>query len=72
MVISLTYIYIPSNVKKLFANIITPHIIRQLITRKQYICSHMTEKLLTLTLKKIINVFRNSTKISWLTVTLAY
>ena len=30
---------------------------RQLMTRRQYICSHMTEKLLTLTLKHIINVF---------------
>ena len=29
----------------------------QLITKKQYIYSHMTEKLLTLTLKHIINVF---------------
>ena len=68
MVISLTCI--PSNVERLFANIITTH--NWLITRKQYICSHMTEKLLTLTLKHILNVLINSTKISWLTVTLAY
>ena len=31
----------------------------QLIIRKQYICSHMTEKLLTFMLKHIINVFIN-------------
>ena len=37
-----------------------------------YICSHMTEKLLTLMLKHIINDFINSTKISLLTMTLAY
>ena len=42
-----------------------------LIPRMQYICSHMTAKLLTLKLKHIINVFINSTRISLLTVTLA-
>ena len=49
MVISLTYVY-PIKCQ-LFANIINPHI-NQFINfnRKQYICSHMTEKLLTLTL----------------------
>ena len=45
MFISLTNC-IPANVKRLLANNNSSY--HQLLTRKQYICSHMTEKLMTL------------------------
>ena len=59
--------------KRLFSDIITPHISTGLYTRKQYICSDMNGKLLNLTLKNNINIFINSTKIILLSLTmLAY